>query len=114
MAGKLLDVNDSMERSTSPAIPFVLLQVYLREGAKYYGKRESEDDPEQAGDILEGVADTFASAMIPYKDKRMERLEKILQKTPEMVMVNTAQPQQQQPQENRRWWQRKPRGEFED
>lgn len=102
MIGKLLDVESPMERSTSPSIGFVLLQVYLRQGAKYFDG--------EVGDNLEGLADIIASAMIPYRDKRMEHIQEILKKAPESVQVVAPEPE---PPRKRRFWERKPKEEFE-
>lgn len=81
MASKLMDVEDEMERSSSPNIGFVFLQVYLRTGADYFGK----ENP--VGKKFLKLANYIAKAMIPYKDKRLEKLAQILQKVPENVQI---------------------------
>lgn len=83
LIGKLLDVENPLERTTSPSIGFVLIQLYLRQGASYFGS--------EVGEPLERLADNLSSAMISYKDRRMEHLREILKKAPENVTVSTSE-----------------------
>ena len=83
MIGKLMDVENPLERTTSPHIGFVLLQLYLRQGARYFGV-------EGPGKVLLDLANDLSSGMISYKDKRMEHLREILKKAPENVTVTPS------------------------
>ena len=62
----------------------MLLQVYLRSGAKHFGKDNV------VGQTLDDLANLMASAMIPYKNKRMEDIREMIKKAPETVTVQTS------------------------
>ena len=101
MISKLLNVDNALERTSNPNIAFVLLQVYLRQG---YAKFKV--------DRLKLLADNFGSAMIAYKDRRVDAVKDMMKKAPELVQVSNM-PQQPTPEKHGRFFNRKPKEEFE-
>lgn len=88
MIGKLLDVDNMLERTSSPNMAIVFLNVFMTRMADFLGGLV---DSKEVAEHTLAWRDDFASSMVSHKDRRVNVIEQMMKKAPELVQVTPGQ-----------------------